>query len=139
MPESAHLNHQCKLIMKKIRAPVEPAADDSLDTASGLATATHSLMLSMQKTETARTKERAEDKSAKSLLRNLTPKQQGLFTKLCADHMRKALVMPDFMVSCLAEKNPTRATNLITQETRKWKGTFSSPGLSRFLAGGCIS
>jgi hypothetical protein len=80
MPESSHLNHQCELIMKKIRAPVRPAADNSLDTASGLATATHSLMLSMQKTETARTKERAEDKSAKSLLRNLTPKQRGLFT-----------------------------------------------------------
>ena len=139
MPESPHLNHQCELIAKKIRTPVTPQAGTSLDAASGLAVATHSLMLSMQKSETTRLQERADDKKAKSLIRNLTSKQQALFTRLCTDHMKRAPVMPEFLASCLAEKAPHRATNLITQETLKWKGTFSASGLSRFLSGGYIS
>jgi hypothetical protein len=140
MPESPHLNHQCELIVKKIRSPaITPAAGTSLDSASGLAVATHSLMLSMQKTEATRLKERAEDKSAKSLIRNLSPSQQALFTKLCTTHMQKEPMMSNFLASCLAEKTPLRATNLIAHESRKWKGTFSASGLTRFLAGGYIS
>ena len=139
MEESPHVNHQCELILNKIRTPVKPQAGTSLDSASGLAVATHSLMLSMQKTETTRLQERAEDKSAKSLIRNLSPRQQTLFTKLCTNDMRQLAVMPPFMVSCLAEKTPIRATNLIQQATRKWKGSFSEAGLSRFLAGGYVS
>ena len=140
MPESPHLNHQCELIVNKIRKIGTPAqAGTSLDSASGLAVATHSLMLSMQQTETTRLKERAEDKTAKSLIRSLTAKQQALFTRLCTTHMKKDPVMPEFLTSCFAEKTPHRATNLITQETLKWKGTFSASGLSRFLSGGYVS
>ena len=93
----------------------------------------------MQKAETTRLQERAEDKSAKSLIRNLSPVQQALFTKLCTSHMHKEPTMSSFLTSCLAEKTPLRATNLIAHESRKWKGTFSSSGLTRFLAGGYIS
>ncbi len=118
---------------------MKPKAGTSLDSASGLAVAAHSLMLSMQQTETTRLRERAEDKSAKSLMRNVSPRQQSLFTKLCTSDMRSVAVMPPFLASCLAEKNPIRATNLIQQESRKWKGAFSEAGLARFLAGGHIS
>jgi hypothetical protein len=93
----------------------------------------------MQQTESTRVQERAEDKSAKSLIRNLSPRQQGLFTRLCTNHMHKDPVVPAFLTACLAEKAPHRATNLIAQDTRKWKGTFSASGLSRFLAGGYAS
>jgi hypothetical protein len=139
MDESPHLNHQCQLIVDKIRTPVKPAAGTSLDSASGLAVATHSLMLSMQATENTRVKERAEDKSAKSLIRNMSPSQQALFTRLCTTHMQKDPVMPEFMTKCLAEKAPHRASNLIAHEARNWKGTFSAAGLLRFLAGGYLS
>jgi hypothetical protein len=139
MQESPHLNHQCKLIVRKIRSPATPAAGTSLDSASGLAVATHSLMLSMQKTEATRLKERAEDKSAKLLIRNLLPNQQALFTKLCTKHMQEEPITSDFLTWCLAEKMPLRASNLIAHESRKWKGTFSALGLTRCLAGGYIS
>jgi hypothetical protein len=137
MEESPHLNHQCELIVNKIRAPAAPQA--GLNTASGLAVATHSLMLSMQNTENTRIKERAEDKSAKSLIRNLSPRQQALFTRLCTEDMRNAPAMPAFLIQCLAEKAPHKASNLIAHEARNWKGTFSAAGLSQFLAGGCLS
>ena len=78
---------------------------------------TQSLMLSMQHRESTRILERAEDKSAESLIRNLSPKQQGLFLKLCTSHMHKKPIMSLFLTLCLAEKAPQRATNLITQET----------------------
>jgi hypothetical protein len=139
MPDSPHLNHQCELILKKIREQKTTPTGTSLDSASGLAVATHSLMLSMQKTETTRLQERAEDKSAKSLIRNLSPRQQELFVRLCTTHMQDTPVVPPFLKLCLAEKAPHRATNLISHETRKWKGTFSASGLSRFLAGGYLS
>jgi hypothetical protein len=138
MEESPHLNHQCELIVTKIRAPTAPQAG-TLNTASGLAVATHSLMLSMQNTENTRIKERAEDKSAKSLIRNLSPSQQALFTRLCTTDMRTAPAMPAFLIQCLAEKAPHRASNLIAHEARNWKGTFSAAGLSQFLAGGYLS
>jgi hypothetical protein len=93
----------------------------------------------MQTTEDTRIKERAEDKDAKSLIRNLSPRQQTLFTRLCTTHMQTAPVMPEFMTRCLAEKAPHRASNLIAHEVRNWKGTFSAAGLSRFLAGGYLS
>jgi hypothetical protein len=82
MPESPHRNHQCKLIVNKIRKG--GAVMTTGDTLSRLALATHSLMLSMNKNEETRIKERAEDKSEKLLIRNLGPKQQGLFTKIRA-------------------------------------------------------
>ena len=138
MAESPHLNHQCELILDKIRKDT-PQTGSTLDPAGGLAVATQSLMLSMQQRESTRLLERAEDKSAKSLIRNLSPKQQGLFLRLCTSHMHKPPTMSPFLTLCLAEKAPQRATNLITQETRKWKGTFSASGLSRFLAGGYVS
>ena len=95
----------------------------------------------MQKTESTRIKERAEDENAKSLIQSLSPRQQELFTKLYACHMmhNKEPVMPAFLTLGLAKKAPHRATNLITQESHKWKGTISASGLSRFLAGRCIS
>lgn len=139
MPESPHLNHQCELIVKKIGNNITTPAGNSPNVNSGLAVATHSLILSMQSAENTRLLERAEDKSAKSLIRNLSPRQQSLFTKLCTRHMQSAPVMPAFLTACLAEKAPHRATNLIAHESRKWKGTFSASGLSRFLAGGYIS
>ena len=138
MAESPHLNHQFKLILDKIRKDT-PQTGSTLDPAGGLAVATQSLMLSMQQRESTRILERAEDKSAKSLIRNLSPKQQGLVLKLCTSHMHKSPTMSPFLTVCLAEKASQRATNLITQETRKWKGTFSASGLSRFLAGGYVS
>ena len=61
MQEGSQLNHKCKLIAKKIRNPVAPPAGTSLDSASGLAVATRSLMLSIQKAKTTRLQERAED------------------------------------------------------------------------------
>jgi hypothetical protein len=96
-------------------------------------------MLSMQKTEATRLQERAEDKSAKLRIRNLLPSQQALFTKLCTKHMQEEPIMLNFLTLCLAEKTPLRASNLITHESRKWKGTFSASDLTRFLAGGYIS
>jgi hypothetical protein len=129
IPESPHLNHQSELIVKKISAITAPTGK-SLDLASRLAVATHNLvMLSMQSTETTRQNERAEDKSAKSLIRSLSPKQQAQFTKLCTG-------FPSIMPS---GESPHRATNLVAHESRMWKGTFSASGLSRFLAGGCVS
>jgi hypothetical protein len=130
MEESPHLNHQCELILNKIQTPVKPQAGTSLDSVSGLALAAHSLMIWMQNAETTRLQERAEDESAKSLMRNLSPRQQALFTKLFTIDMRSTAVMPPFMTSCLAEKTPIRATNLIQQVSRKWKGAFSEAGLS---------
>jgi hypothetical protein len=122
---------------------VNPTAGTPLDPAMGVAVATQNLMLSMQQSEqqreVVRLQERAEDKSAKSLIRNLSPRQQGLFLKLCTNHMQKEPVMPAFITSCLAERNPIRATNLITQETRKWRGAVSTSGLARFLSGGYVS
>ena len=97
-------------------------------------------MLSMQKTESTRMKERDEDKNTKYLIHNLLHKQQELFMILCTAQMRKVRVMPTLLTSCLAKKEPQhRAPILIAQESRKWKGTFPAPGLSRFLAGGYIS
>jgi hypothetical protein len=133
------LNHQCELVSNKIQTPVNSQAGTSLNSASGLAVATHGLMISMQNAENHRIQERAEDKSAKSLMRNLSPRQQALFTKLCADDMGTVAKMPPFITSCPAEKTPIRATNLVQQASRKWKGGFSEADLSRFLAGGCVS
>jgi len=61
--ESPHLNHQCKLIVQKVCNTVTPqAGTSSLDPTGGLVIDTQSLMISMQKTESTRLKERAEDK-----------------------------------------------------------------------------
>jgi hypothetical protein len=90
MRESPPLNHQCELIVGKLHSPATPAAGRTLDSASGLAVATHSPMLSMQKTEATRLQERAEDKSAKSLIRNLLPSQQALSAKLCTHTCKKS-------------------------------------------------
>ncbi len=62
MEESPHLNHQCELILNKIRTPVNSQAGTSLNSASGLAVATHSLVISVQNAENNRIQERAEDK-----------------------------------------------------------------------------
>ena len=98
--ESPRLNHQCELIAQKIRSPVAPTAGASVDTDSGLATATQSAMLSVQKTEETRKLERAEDKSGKSLIQNLPPpRQQVLLTKPRATHVHKAPVMPAFLTA----------------------------------------
>jgi hypothetical protein len=118
MEVSPHLNHRCELILNKIWTPLK------------LAVATHSLMISMQNMETTRLQERAEDKSARPLMQNLSPGQQAPFTKLCTADMRSVAVMPPFMTSCLGEKTPIQATNLIQQASRKWKGGFSEAGLS---------
>jgi hypothetical protein len=127
--KSLHLNHQCELIVKQIRTPTTLQLGASLtDSVSGLAVAAHSLMLSMQKTESTRIKERAEDKSAKSRIRKLSSTQQALFTRLCTTHMHAEPVMPAFLIQCLAEKAPHRASNLIAHEVRNWKGTFSAAG-----------
>ena len=93
-----------------------------MDTALGLAIATHSLLPSMQRTEDTRILERAEDKSTESLIQNLSPRQQALFTELCTDHVHRESVMPAYLTACLAEKAPHRATNLTAQGAQKWKG-----------------
>jgi hypothetical protein len=130
MLESPHRDHQCKLIVKKAGNNIMTPAGKLQDATSGLAAATHSLMLSMQSAENTRLLKRAEHKSAKSLIRNFSPRQQAQFTKLCTKHMQLAPVMPAFSAACSAEKAPDRATNLIAHESRKWKGTFSASGLS---------
>jgi hypothetical protein len=38
--------------------------------------------------EATRVKERLEDKSKETLIRNLGPRQQGVFLKVCTDNMR---------------------------------------------------
>jgi hypothetical protein len=138
MPESPHLNHQCELVMGKIRKATSSTSTSSNAT-EGLAVATQSFMLAMNQNEATRIQERAEDKKEKSLIRNMSPRQQSIFPKLCTTHMRTEPVVPAFLKLCLAEKTPHKATNLITNETRKWKGTFSASGFSRFLAGGYLA
>ena len=74
MEESPQLfNHQCELILGKNRKLDTPQTELALDPAGALAMATQSLMLSMQQRESTRLLERAEDKNAKSLIRNLSP------------------------------------------------------------------
>jgi hypothetical protein len=53
--------------------------------------------------------------------------------------MRNEPEMPAFLKLCLSEKMPHKATNLIMNENRKWKGAFSASGFLRFLAGGYLS
>jgi hypothetical protein len=137
MPESPHLNHQCELVMNKIRK--SSTTNSPTDAASGLAVATTSLMLTMTSHEATRVKERLEDKSKETLIRNLGPRQQGVFLKVCTDNMRTPPKMPEFLKMALAEKTPHKATNLIVSETRNWKGSFSMPGFHRFLANGFLS
>jgi hypothetical protein len=115
--ESPHLNHRCKLIAQKIRSPVTTTSGGSGDAGSA-ALATQSSMLSVQKNKETRKADRAEDESAKSLVRNLSPRQQTLFTKLCTTHVHKEPVMPEFVKACLAEKAPHRAMNLIAQKPK---------------------
>ncbi len=72
--ESPHLNRQCELIVEKIRTPVNSQAGNFLDPTAGLAVATQNMILSNQQMEATRIRERQEDKSAKSLIRNLSPR-----------------------------------------------------------------
>jgi hypothetical protein len=76
----------------------------------------------MTSNENTRIRERAEDKSRKSLIKNLGPKQQSLFLRLATDHMREPPVMSDCMADVLNEKSPVKATQLIVAQMRKWKG-----------------
>ena len=98
MEESPHLNHQCELILRKIRKSDTPQAGLALDPAGGLAMATQNLMLSMQQRESTRLLEWAEDQNSKSLIRNLSPKH---FLKLCTIHMHKSPTMSPFLTLCL--------------------------------------
>jgi hypothetical protein len=75
MPESPHPNHQCELVMSKIRKTIPSETSTTSDAADGLAVATHSFMLAMNSNEATRIKEREEDKHEKLLIRNMSPRQ----------------------------------------------------------------
>ena len=112
MEESPHLNHQCELILGKIRKSDTPQTGSALDPAGGLAMATQqSRMLSMQQRESTSLVKRVEDKNSKLLIRNLSPKQQDLFMKLCTRHMHKSPTISLFLTLCLAEMAPHQATS----------------------------
>jgi hypothetical protein len=93
----------------------------------------------MTANENTRIREREEDKGSKSLIRNLGPKQQSLFTRLATEHMREEPEMSPFMKLVLHEKSPAKATQLIVAQMRKWKGTVSVGALHRFMSSGFLS
>ena len=142
-PESPQLNHLCERVRLKLKGPPPPGGGEAVVGGVGdtqnLAVATQAMVLVLQANENNRKREREEDQQNKSLIRNLGPKQQSLFTRLATKSLRDPPRMTAFMKSVLSEKSPHKATNLILAETRKWKGTFSLAGLYRFFSSGFLS
>jgi hypothetical protein len=99
-PDNGQLNTGCERIHAKIReARLPPAAAGNprpagappggmtgVDTAN-LALAAQTLTMAMTTNETNRVGERDEDKSSKSLISNLGPRQQCLFERLATESM----------------------------------------------------
>jgi hypothetical protein len=93
----------------------------------------------MTANEKTRIAEREEDKSSKSLIKNLGPQQQSLFSRMSTPHMAEAPEMSSFMKGIIKEKSPVKGTQLIVAQMQKWKGTTSVASLHRFLANGFLS
>lgn len=76
----------------------------------------------------------------KLMVNLFAPEDEMLFTLLCATgwHDEKPRV-PKFMVRLLADKNMTRALNIVESATKKWKGIVSEKGIAKFLASGYIA
>jgi hypothetical protein len=137
MPESPHLNHQCKLIVGKFAHQIcsGNVVGLSLRT-SGSHPQPHAFHAKDGGHQATR-KGRGQERQITYL--QFVPSQQALFTKLCTTHMQEEPVMPNFLTLCLDKKTPLRATNLIAHKSRKWKGTFFTSGLTRLVVGGYIS
>ena len=95
--------------------------------------------MAMTTNETNRVRERNEDKSSKSLISNLGPRQQCLFERLATDSMRNPPAMTAFMVNVLKEKSPAKSAHLLMAEMRKWKGCCTEASIHRFQAYGFMS
>jgi hypothetical protein len=152
-PDNAQLNARCEQIRAKIReaplpplptgntampAGTPPAGMTGVDTAN-LALAAQTLTTAMTTNETNRVRERNEDKSSKSLISNLGPRQQCLFERLATDSMGDPPAMSAFMVNVLKEKSPAKSAHLLMAEMRKWKGCCTEASIHRFLAYGFMS
>ena len=109
-----------------------------IDTAN-LALAAQTLTMAMTTNETNRVRERAEDKSSKSLISNLGPRQQCLFERLATESMGDPPAMSAFMTRVLKEKSPAKSAALLMAEMRKWKGGCTVASIHRFLAYGFMS
>ena len=109
-----------------------------VDTAN-LALAAQTLTMAMTTNETNRVRERDEDKSSKSLISNLGPRQQCLFEPLATESMGDIPAMSAFMVKVLKEKSPAKFAHLLMAEMRKWKGCCTEASIHRFLAYGFMS
>jgi hypothetical protein len=146
-PENVQFNSRCELIRAKIRKerPTRPGTGGtptlgpSEADATSLAVAAQTLTTVMAANEKTRVEEREEDRSSKSLIRNLGPKQQGLFLRLATEHMAVEPEMSEFMKGVIKEKSPVKATQLILAEMRRWKGIVSLASLHRFLSNGFLS
>jgi hypothetical protein len=134
-PGNPQLNQRCEQVHTKVRRGAVPTIVTGMtnpmlggpnsDDTAGLAVAAQSLTMVMTSNENIHIREREEDKGSKSLIRNLGPTQQSLFTRLVTEHMREPPEMSDFMKLVLHEKSPAKATQLIVAQMRKWKGTSS--------------
>ena len=148
LPESPQLNHQCELIRGKLRPggagnPRSPAAGAPQPATTGELTAltavAQTLMTTMSNAETARARDRTEDRASKSLIKSMGPTQQKLFLTLATDDLRDAPAQSTFMRPVLGVRSPTAAVNRILSEMRGWQGGVSTSGLHRFFANGFMS
>jgi hypothetical protein len=93
----------------------------------------------MTNSENNRVREREEDKSSKSLISNLGPRQQCLFERMATDSMGEEPHMSPFMIGVLKEKSPAKSAHLLMAEMRKWKGGCTEASIHRFLAYGFMA
>jgi hypothetical protein len=150
-PDNAQLNARCERIRARIReAPLPPAPTGNprpsgappggmtgVDTAN-IALAAQTLTIAMTTNESNRVRERDEDRSSKSLISNLGPRQQCLFERLTAESMGDPPAMSAFMVNVLKEKSPAKPAHLLMAEMRKQKGCCTEASIHRFLAYGLM-
>ena len=84
-------------------AGAPPGVMTGVDTAN-LALAAQTLMMAMTTNETNQVRERDEDKSSKSLISNLGPRQQCLFERLATESMGDPPAMTAFMTKRFLRK-----------------------------------
>jgi hypothetical protein len=104
-----------------------------------LALAAQTLTMAVTTNETNRVRERDEDKSSKSLISNLGPRQQCLFERLATDSMGDPPALSAFLVNVLREKSPAKSAHLLMAKMCKWKGCCTEASIHRFLACGFMS
>jgi hypothetical protein len=109
------------------------------DDTANLPLTAQSLTMAMTTNKTNRVRERDEDKSSKSLVSNLGPRQQCLFERLATESMEDLPAMSAFMVNILKEKSPGKSAHLLMAEMRKWKGCCTEASIHSFLACGFMS